>query len=342
MSWVDRIPSPDGTDVNDESIVRVLSGRAGSWEADAVRRWRRRAPENEEYFQATLRAWEATAPAPRARGIDPSVVDVIVEAAERRPHDAVHRRSAPGRTSGRARPNRAYRWLALAAAVAAVALAVRGVGPSSETRPLATWAAGGPDVETVALSDGTLVRIAPGGRLEQLASRGTRHFRLEGKAFFAVAHDALHPFVVESGSARLRVLGTRFEIAPGDGGTRAVVLDGTVTLSNDLGSIRITEGGVGYATDEAAPTVVSADDARSLLDWPGGVLVFQATPLSRVAEDVARHFGRAVNVQDAATGSRTLTGWFGPETFEEVMESVCEATGITCAVSDSTATLRAS
>ena len=327
--------------MNDESIVRVLSGRAGSWEADAVRRWRIRAPENEEYFQATLRAWEATAPAPTAGAVDPSVVDVILEEAERRPRDLVERRSAPGRVSVRPRPNRAYPWLALAAAMAAVALGVRGLVPSSGSRPVATWAANGPEVRTLALADGTLVRIAPGGRLEQLASQETRRYRLDGKAFFAVAHDALHPFVVEAGSARVRVLGTRFEIAPDDRGTRAVVLDGTVALSNAEGSIAITAGGAAYAPNEAPPTALAMDDARALLDWPDGVLVFQGTPLSRVAEDVARHFGRAVTIQDAGIGSRTLTGWFGSETFEEVIESVCEATGISCAVSDSTATLRA-
>jgi transmembrane sensor len=321
--------------VNDESIVRVLSGRAGSWEADAVRRWRRRTPENEAYFQATLRAWEASAPAPRPRRVDPSVVRVILEEAARRRHDLAGERSA----AGRLRSHRPYRWVALAAAVAAVALGIGILFPSAGSRPVATWAAGEGDARTVALADGSLVRIAPGGRLDQLAPRGGRHFRLDGKALFAVAHDGAHPFVVEAGSASVRVLGTRFEIAPDDRGIRTVVLDGTVSLSNAEGSITITEGGAAYAPDQAPPTALQVDDARGLLRWPGGVLVFQATPLSRVAEDVARHFGRAVTVEDAGIGSRTLTGWFGPETFEEVLESVCEATGITCAVSDSTATL---
>jgi len=329
--------SSDEAGVNDEAIVRVLSGRAGAWETDMVRRWRRRAPENEEYFQATLRAWEATAPAPRARGVDPSVVGAILDEAERRSRDPAQGRSASGRLG--ATP--LYRWLALAAALAAVALGLRTIVPSSGSSLVGVWAADGPGVATVTLPDGSLARIAPGGRLEQLASRATRHFRVAGKAFFAVAHDAAHPFVVEAGSARVRVLGTRFEIAREEGGTRAVVLDGTVTLSNAEGSITITEGGAAYAPNRAPPTALPTDDAQEFLDWPGGVLVFQATPLSRVAEDVARRFGRAVIIQEAGIGSRTLTGWFGPETFEEVIESVCEATGITCAVSDSTATLGA-
>jgi len=330
-------PPGEGTDVNDESIVRVLSGRAGPWEVDAVRRWRSRAPDNEAYFQATLRAWRATAPAPNARGVDASVVHVILEEAARRSGDLVERRSA----SGRRRSKVGYRWLALAASVAAVALAVGSLVRSPGARPVAAWAAEGPGARTVALSDGSLVRIAPGGRLEQTTSRDARRFRLEGKAFFAVAHDAAHPFVVEAGSARVRVLGTRFEVAPDEGGTRAVVVDGTVTLSNAEGSVTITEGRAAYAPNRAPPTALDTSDVRALLDWPGGVLVFQATPLSRVAADVERYFSLPVTIRDPGIASRTLTGWFGPESFGEVVESVCEATGIVCAVSDSIATLGA-
>lgn len=64
------------------------------------------------------------------------------------------------------------------------------------------------------LADGTRVRLNAGTTLEYpvVFAREARRVRLSGEAFFEVAHDAEHPFVVETFASDIRVLGTAFNV----------------------------------------------------------------------------------------------------------------------------------
>lgn len=329
--------------MNDELIVRVLSDMASPSESEVVRVWRLEASQNEAYFQGIARVWTATAPPPRTRSIDRAFVRSIIEAAERRSVvDLPLRRTAAGPARRRGKGLSSRRRLALlAAAIAGIALGVRVVSRPPPVKVMAVWEADTGRPRTIALSDGSLVRIAPGGRLTQLESSDERRFSLRGRAFFAVAHDARHPFVVEAGRAELRVLGTRFEIAGDGAAVRAVVLEGRVALSDPHGSVAIAAGGVGSVHADRPPTVDYPADVRDSLAWPNGVLVFQATPLYQVAAEVSRQFGRTVTVADPAIRLRRITAWFGSEDFQEVMEAICQAAAVACTISDTKATIRA-
>lgn len=64
------------------------------------------------------------------------------------------------------------------------------------------------------LADGTRVRLNAGTTLEYpvVFAREARRVKLSGEAFFEVAHDAEHPFVVETFASDIRVLGTAFNV----------------------------------------------------------------------------------------------------------------------------------
>jgi transmembrane sensor len=327
--------------VNDELIVRVLSGTASPSEREAAELWRRRAPENEARFQATLKAWTATAPPPNSREADTAFVQAILDEADRRTGAFWRRPRAGGRLRGVAWVLSPRRALALAAVVAAVAFGVRAMLQSPRAETVAVWEADSSQPRTIALGDGSVIRITPGGRLTRLKAGPERRFTLVGKAFFAVAHDPEHPFVVEVGDVSVRDLGTRFEIDPDSGRVRTVVLEGQVSVSNTHGSVTVDEGGVAVAPPDGPTTVEYRKDVEDLLDWPGGVLIFQATPLNQVAHEVGLHFGRVVTVQDSSIASRRISAWFGSEGFDEVMEAICQAAAVACAVTDSLAIIRA-
>ena len=64
------------------------------------------------------------------------------------------------------------------------------------------------------LPDGTKVWMNACSELEYpaLFSRGERRVRLDGEAFFDVAHDKAHPFIVETFACDVEVLGTKFNV----------------------------------------------------------------------------------------------------------------------------------
>ena len=69
-------------------------------------------------------------------------------------------------------------------------------------------------VENLTLADGTQLTLNRGAQLiypEKFAGR-TREIFLSGEAYFDVAHDKKHPFIVRAGDLKIKVLGTKFNI----------------------------------------------------------------------------------------------------------------------------------
>lgn len=314
----------------DELIIRALSGTASPFELERLRRWREEAPENDQRFRETAVVWALTAPEPVSLGAGPPGPEVITEAPV--PLRAVAAPAAASNVVATARTERSGRsrwgrWALLAASLAALAVSARMFGFGA-VEPVATYTAPAGESRTITLADGSFVRLAGGARLDEWEAEGAREVSLEGRAFFAVAADPARPFTVHAGSGTVRVLGTRFEVsdepsADGGSGVRVVVVEGRVAVTNDVGSVEVTAGSVGLMAEDSAPTVRSANDVWALLEWPGGLLVFQATPLSEVVQEVGRHYGRPVTITGVELGERRITAWFQSDPFEEVIESLC-------------------
>ncbi len=310
----------------DEAILQTLSGNATPFVEERVRRWRAESPENEAHYRGVALVWSATAPEPPAAAAAPvDLLGIVAEADLRRGVAARRRRALP-------------RVLALAAGIAALAVSARLLWIVQETRqPSGTYAAAAP--RTVALDDGSFVRLAAGSRVDVRMGAALRTVHLTGRAFFAVAHDPVRPFIVRAGPAEARVLGTRFEVGQTDGAVRIIVVDGLVAMSTAHGQVEVPAGSMGYAAGGGVPTSERPADIRALLDWPGGVLLFQGTPLGRVAEEVGSVFGRRVAVAGDSLRAMRISGSFEQESFQEVIQALCETVGAACSMTPDGATI---
>ena len=180
---------------------------------------------------------------------------------------------------------------AVAASVLAVAL---GLGlfsglnqPTSYTAEFST-ALG--ERRQVALPDGSVIDLNSRSRLQVRYEKGHRDIELmEGEAMFSVAHDSDRPFVVEAGSGKVTVTGTRFDVRRGVSDTRVVVEQGTVKVQGrgapDNEFISLTAG-LGTRVD-AQGTVAAAYavNPAELTAWRSGKLVFNNASLAEVAEN---------------------------------------------------------
>jgi transmembrane sensor len=308
----------------DDLIIKILNNAASPFEEERLRRWREEAPQNEEYFQEMIRVWDLTAPEPVVPSSGPPPVEEILAAApivfptEETPAERPTRKKNPWMT-----------WGLLAATVAAVSLGIRAVGPFGPD-PAAIHRAAAGENPTVTLGDGSFVRLAEGSTLREWAVEGRREVSLEGRAFFAVARDETNPFVIRARSGEVTVLGTRFQVDTGEGQVETVVVEGLVRVSNDEGSVEVAAGSRARMKEGEEPMVEEVEDALSLLDWEDGALLFQATPLTDVAAEVSRHYGRPLRIQGSELGRRRVTAWFQGEPFEAVAESICVVTEAVC------------
>lgn len=86
------------------------------------------------------------------------------------------------------------------------------------------------------LADGTLVHLNAGTTLEYpvVFSRKDRRVKLTGEALFEVAHNAKHPFIVETFATDLQVLGTKFNVLadPNNEVFSTTLIEGKVKVSN--------------------------------------------------------------------------------------------------------------
>ena len=84
------------------------------------------------------------------------------------------------------------------------------------------------------LSDGTEVWLNANSRLAYptVFNGRERKVELQGEAYFKVAHDARHPFIVDAGGMQTRVLGTEFNVDASDAKRPHVTLvQGSVKVS---------------------------------------------------------------------------------------------------------------
>lgn len=196
------------------------------------------------------------------------------------------------------------RWWLWAAAAAVVVLVV---GASLLYRPVrpvpaTTWVTvtnQDTHIEYTLLPDGTKVWLDPNSSVSYDRGRDSlrRLVRLNGQAFFDVARDDVHPFVVYGGGLSVRVLGTAFNMEAYDGepSTRVSLVRGKVAvtvMANPAARPQVlTNGellnfmpGTGLVTREALREL-------TMSDWTGGHLVFNDVPVQVALGRLCRLYG---------------------------------------------------
>lgn len=256
---------PTGGRPIDERIHGVLAGEADPRDDDAVRRWRAASPDNERSFQTCARIFQlerAVAEAMDA-GVPPDTRGVVwlaeVRETTRKLTDPTSTRSGRG-------------WWHIALGVAAIFLVVvsgvllhRAVVSDGAGLQVSMFLAGEADPLTMKLTDGSIVRLAPGSQIRLLPGSSTRMVELDGRAYFAVAHDAGRPFVVRARAGDVQVLGTRFQAEAAGDSMRVLVIEGQVVLSGIAQDAKIGPAQVGTIKSghlEPVTTVPSTSAGR--------------------------------------------------------------------------------
>jgi ferric-dicitrate binding protein FerR (iron transport regulator) len=321
----------------DELILKSLRGEATDIEVRHLDHWRAESSENDREYRAFINLWNGTWE-PNAPTISPApALDGIV-----REGDA---RRALRQTRATRRAVLRSPWVAYGLTTAAMAALIFMILPLDKEQdssthglfPVESSSSPG-DITTLGLSDGSVVRTMPGTRLEFPATVDRREVMLEGRAFFAVAADLI-PFVVRTRIGEVTVHGTRFEVITKRDELRLVVVEGRVGLKGESGVVEVGPGQVAHLQSGSSPRVVDYSDVWSTLGWADGLLIYEATPLSLVAEELSRHFGRKVTILDEAFDQIRITAWFEDESIEEVVSAVCLVAGARCEVSEAEVTI---
>ncbi|WP_323162004.1 FecR family protein [Pseudomonas fluorescens] len=179
----------------------------------------------------------------------------------------------------------------------------------------------------VALPDGSVIDLNSGSRLQVRFEKDRRLIQLtEGEAMFSVEHDTSRPFVVEAGSGKVTVTGTRFDVRRDVTQTRVAVEQGTVKVQGrdaaDADFISLTAG-LGTRIDaqgKVAPAY--AVNPAELTAWRSGKLVFNNASLSEVVEEVSRYRDKPLTVANPTVANLRLTSVFKSDNTDALLKAL--------------------
>lgn len=323
----------------DELIVASLQGSTSQAEEEALRQWRGQAPSNEERYHTLVRIWAATARGDLADALSRPSASSIIRAASERASATL-----PGVPFWR----RSSVWMRVGGSVALAASFVGGIlaaellfdRPPFEASEI-TASPGG--MMTLSLSDGSVVRAAPGSSLHLEASPTERVVRLEGRAFFAVARQDHQAFVVRTEVGEVVVHGTRFQVTSEAEGLEVLVVEGEVAVKAGDDQRAVTGGQLAQVQAGSAVSVADVDQVQERLSWMGNFLVFRDTELRNALREVEARYGVPISVRDSAPMERSITATFlHDESFRSVMDVICQATAMKCVVTDTLAVIQGS
>ncbi len=207
--------------------------------------------------------------------------------------------------------------------------------PVTVPAPIATAA----DPTDLRLRDGSLVLLAPGSHL-RTAPENDREVWLEGRAFFAIRSDPMHPFVVHTRAGDARVLGTRFVLDARGDSVKLGVVEGRVELDGGGEQVVVGAGRVLRGSFGEPPTAEVNADVSGLTAWIQGVLVFQETGIGQAAHDIERRYGVRIVFPDTTIRTRTITAIFHDQPLDSVLYTVCRALDVRCSQRGDTVEIR--
>ncbi|WP_288883415.1 FecR family protein [Pedobacter panaciterrae] len=131
-----------------------------------------------------------------------------------------------------------------------------------------------------------------------------RRIELNGEAYFEVAKDKLHPFLVQSKTQTVKVLGTRFNISAysDDQFTNTTLLEGIVQVN------QVTLKPGQQAVNSGAAIKVNAVDPNDVIAWKDGEFSFRNEPLQNIMKKISRWYNVDVVYQNKEAGKQIFGG----------------------------------
>lgn len=155
----------------------------------------------------------------------------------------------------------------------------------------------------VQLSDGTIVWLNAESRLEYPShfSGSSRMVYLTGEAYFKVAHDEEHPFMIQTQTLRTKVLGTEFNISSySDTNSHVTLVDGSLEVSSSDGgnTVRLVPGQDALLNPQGSFSIHNVDTDNYYF-WKEGYFYYDNVPLIDIMQNIGRWYN--VNVVFLAT-----------------------------------------
>ena len=185
------------------------------------------------------------------------------------------------------------------------------------------------------LSDGTSVHLNSGTVFRfpvNFIEGATRAVFLKGEAYFEVAKDKEHPFVVNANDMNVQVLGTHFVVSSYEGSvSHAVLLEGSVSVSSQgqagkEQAAQVLVPGQKASLDPGGITIENVD-VMDYVGWRSGLLIFNNETFSEIIKKIERKYDVVIQNNNPQLGASRFNGKFKDETLVDLLETFKASAG---------------
>lgn len=313
-------------------IQRYVTGNSDLRERRIIDRWKERYPENEKLIQEIQEIWELS-----------TAEDFKVDSQKAWEKFQTRNQIQSNRVVTRKASKVPLYLLRVAALLLVTAFAVvftkYTLTNDTETEQVSdfyvmqTFETDKGEKASVTFTDGTSVILNSSSsiRFPKEFHGSKREVYLEGEAYFEVAHDPDHPFIVYNQEVEIEVLGTQFNVQGwhGDSAVAVAVRNGKVAVGSSQSNVNggddkvvLTEGLFTSINKGESPSPPRNVDITNYIMWTRGGLHFDNVEFSRVVRDLERRFNIHVEGLDDELKTVPYTGTFLYADLDEVLSVI--------------------
>jgi transmembrane sensor len=304
----------------DELLAKYMLNETTPAENDTVERWMNESEENRRYFDHFKMIWDTSKELKVESSLD-----------EDRSWAAFKQMVA----ESEARQSRVVpmynKWLRIAAIwlvlIGAGVLAYQLYRPSTEILVVST----GAETKIDTLSDGSIITLNKYAQISypEEFNGDIRNVKLiKGEAFFEVAHDKAHPFIINTNDVTVKVLGTSFNIKNTPTQTEVIVETGIVQVDRGKITVHLKRQDK-VSVDKKTGKFEKGRSTDMLYNYyRTKTLVASNTPLWRVAEVLNEIYHVNIVIPNKKTARLPLTTTFRNDSLESVLGVIEDALNV--------------
>ena len=189
------------------------------------------------------------------------------------------------------------------------------------------------EMKSLVLPDGTNVTLNAGTVLlyPERFNGKTRSVYLSGEAYFDVAKDREHPFIVKVNDFQVTALGTEFNVNayPDASCVSATLVEGSVKVEYDnLSSSAVLSPDQQFVYDRVSKSAdLRTPDVYDVIAWRTGELVFSNSTLDQIFDSMELRFGYEIISVPDLCGETFSFRFRDGLTFSEVLDIIAQVSG---------------
>jgi len=183
-------------------------------------------------------------------------------------------------------------------------------------------------IKTITLPDGSVVTLNTNSHISypEKFTKNNRTVKFEGEAFFNIRKNPLKPFIIETDKARIKVLGTSFNVNTENKKTEVVVKTGKVELKNTRkkqNKVILIPGEKGIS--DAKNIYKQKNNNPNYLSWKTHFFTYNNEKLKNIVSDINKTYQINIVFKNAEIGE-IITGKtsFNNYNIDTIVKIICE------------------